>query len=831
MGRLQVIPGSSGLIFQFIEREPMIRDGKSFAWLIGMAMVFTGCMTEDNGVAGKDPVGTIDAGLPLLFTARTPEGEAVRTFPEEKRIRMAEIDQAMTVDGGSLLSGSPQFVLNLFEDVRLVAQTDRREILEAGRFTLNGRLAGVDGSYFTLAYNQGAVSMTVHHPVRGHFEIEPTGGLLGKISEFAANRQPLLNHAMIYPDGIIHVHGDSAPSAQEPPSMLSAPAQLDFMVVYTAAAAAGSGGVTAMRARIDKAVLETNDAFVNSQINAKLVLVHAAQIDYAESGNMGTDLGRLQKTTDGYLDNVHALRTTYKADLVSLIVEQAGGIAGIGYVMTSVGSGFKSWAFTVVGRAYTGSGRTVAHELGHNLGCAHDRLNSTSQAAYPYSYGYRFYGTNGVQYRTIMAYSPGTPIPYFSNPNLMYMGAAIGIPDGQANSADNARTINITAPITQNFFIGSASTNMPPVPTIATPAAGATYMGGTTLTFSGTGADTENGALPASAFTWQVDLLHDTHSHPAMAATSGITSGSYAIPNRGETSANVWYRVTLTVKDAAGLTASTYRDVQPVKANITLSANQAGLQLKLDGAAVTSPYTFTGVAGMIRSLEAVSPQTAGTSDWTFANWSDGGARIHEITTPGTNAVYTANFTGSPATTPTWSHQDIGAVGLAGGFAISGGTFTVKGAGADIWNYADGFHFGYQTLGGNGMITARVVSLTNTNTWAKAGVMIRESTAAGSRHAMMAMSFSSGRAFQRREATNGVSTHIGATGAAPYWVRMVRSGTSLKGYTSTDGVNWTLLGESVQSLPVNVLIGLAVSSHTTALVNTSVFDNVSIVKLP
>jgi hypothetical protein len=210
-----------------------------------------------------------------------------------------------------------------------------------------------------------------------------------------------------------------------------------------------------MRARIDKAVAEANTAFLNSQVNSKLNLVRAELVDYAESGNLGTDLGRLQNKTDGYMDNVHALRETYKADLVSLVVENASaGVAGIGYVMTSVGSYFKSYAFTAIARKYTGAYNTLAHEVGHNLGCAHDRQNSTSQAAYPYSYGYRF-NANGVQYRTIMAYAPGQGIPYYSNPNVSYLGVPTGIPDGQANSADNARTLNNTSPTAMSFYAGT----------------------------------------------------------------------------------------------------------------------------------------------------------------------------------------------------------------------------------------------------------------------------------------------------------------------------------------------------------------------------------------
>src|SRR5882757_924228 len=86
---------------------------------------------------------------------------------------------------------------------------------------------------------------------------------------------------------------------------------------------------------------------------------------------------------------------------------------------------------------------------------------------------------------------------------------------------------------------------------------------------------------------------------------------------------------------------------------------------------------------------------------------------------------------------TWQEADIGSVAAAGSASGSGTSFAVSGSGADIWGAADAFHFYTQTLTGDGTITARITGLTNTNSWAKAGVMIRDSLAANAPHVFLA----------------------------------------------------------------------------------------------
>jgi hypothetical protein len=192
--------------------------------------------------------------------------------------------------------------------------------------------------------------------------------------------------------------------------------------------------------------------------------------------------------------------------------------------------------------------------------------------------------------------------------------------------------------------------NSAPTGTISSPVNGTSYRGGQTFTFAGSGSDLEDGTLPASAFTWRVDFHHDDHTHPHVPPTSGITSGTFTIADRGETSANVFYRVVLTVRDSAGLAHTSSVDVLPLTSIVRIESNVPNARLTLDGTPLTAPFTFTGVEGVIRTLGAVSPQTSGSTTYEFVSWSDGGAQTHEIATPIGDTTFTALFQpAAPAT--------------------------------------------------------------------------------------------------------------------------------------------------------------------------------------
>lgn len=177
----------------------------------------------------------------------------------------------------------------------------------------------------------------------------------------------------------------------------------------------------------------------------------------------------------------------------------------------------------------------------------------------------------------------------------------------------------------------------------------------------------------------------------------------------------------------------------------------------------------------------------------------------------------------------WQNQDIGNVGASGSCTYSEEVFTVTGSGADIWNSADEFHYVYQPYSGNVRIITLVTSQTETDGWAKAGLMIRETLDNNSKHAMMIISPSNGSSFQYRAQTGGTCSHVTPSNGltAPCWLQMIRMGDEFRGYSSADGVNWTWISSTTVSMSDEVYIGLCVTAHNDGRLSTAVFENISV----
>jgi PKD repeat protein len=204
-----------------------------------------------------------------------------------------------------------------------------------------------------------------------------------------------------------------------------------------------------------------------------------------------------------------------------------------------------------------------------------------------------------------------------------------------------------------------------PVASIVAPSNGAIFRAGDVISFAGTGTDAEDGTLPASAFSWSIDFLHEGHVHPALPQT-GVTSGTFTIPTDGhDFSGFTRYRFTLTVTDSDGLQSSTSVTIFPDKVNLTLDTVPSGLNVTLDGIPRPTPFVYDTLIGFHHNVDAAN-QTIGQSIYTFASWSDGAAQQHVITVPASAQSYVATYTVTTNPLPT---------GLVAGYRFSEGAGT------------------------------------------------------------------------------------------------------------------------------------------------------------
>lgn len=224
--------------------------------------------------------------------------------------------------------------------------------------------------------------------------------------------------------------------------------RIDVLIMYTTATKNFLGGDAQAQVFAQQGIDATNTAYINSKIRQRVRLVSAQEFVYTETASAQTDLSNFRANA-----TVQSLRDSTNADLAAMLGEIAGA-CGVGYLIGPA-SGNPNNGFTVTARSCAVGNLTLAHEMGHNMGSHHNPENGGT-AVFPYSYGHYVNGS----YRTVMSYvDPCTSgcvrSPYFSNPNVVYLGQPTGIP----NARDNARSINNTADVISNYqYSGSSIT-------------------------------------------------------------------------------------------------------------------------------------------------------------------------------------------------------------------------------------------------------------------------------------------------------------------------------------------------------------------------------------
>ena len=237
--------------------------------------------------------------------------------------------------------------------------------------------------------------------------------------------------------------------------------------------------------------------------------------------------------------------------------------------------------------------------------------------------------------------------------------------------------------------------------------------------------------------------------------------------------------------------------------------------------AYTNGLVMAGSDANLEALDAVS----GAALWSFGAPSIAGGMVYAGSVD--QAVYAFGLEGCPSS---WTCADIGNPTPAGGEGMSNGTWTVSGGGTDIWDTEDQFHYVFKSVPGDAMASARFTSQTNTNEWAKAGVMLRQSTDPGSPYYAFEVTPSNGLVVQYRDPA-GASAVMPAqiAGTVPVYLAVGRAGNTFTAYSSSDGQAWVPVDGSTVTLSTGgaMLAGVAVTSHDPSYLSTVTADSVTL----
>jgi hypothetical protein len=434
-----------------------------------------------------------DRGELLHYDAHAPVRDGAYTW---HRTELSEQHALDAIKGGVLRVVTPSGRLLGFQYDRSVRHD------ESGDWTWIGHLPGQESVQAILTFGKDAVYGSIGQPDTRPLRLTTQGGaswlvetdpsqLAGLASRAANPVSP--DYKIVTPSMLQRLRERQAAmgartSALAPmaaSATATATPTVDLLIGYTQGFVTAKGSTSAVVTRLNSMVDTANIGLQNSQVNGQIRLVHTMQVNYTDTNTNDAALGQLtgydtdtqkETTPNAAFNALRTARETYKADLVSLVRpfrEPEQDSCGIAWLVgggkqgndVAPSNGWDYFGYSVVsdgtdrnekdGKNYFCEEHTLAHELGHNMGSAHDRATSKGDdgvlddpddyGAFAYSFGYK----PGAFY-TIMAYGDKGQTSYlaFSNPRITFCG---GVACGVADSEDNARSLGTLLPIVGQF--------------------------------------------------------------------------------------------------------------------------------------------------------------------------------------------------------------------------------------------------------------------------------------------------------------------------------------------------------------------------------------------